>query len=297
MVKEKNGFAFRMDEHPMLAGALVVILYILFRRISHYIFTSMLPQTGLTEAMHEIVDVIWPFLMVVAFNRTDVYKKGRGRFFITVVKGLALIFLAVFYYATTVPMLLADDTVEWQTPLMMLAAALTMFFVGFREESCFRGIVVNVIGDRYIKDRKGIMITTFVSAALFGVMHMQNLFVGQSFAATLFQTVNAACMGCFLTAVYLRGGNLWAMMVMHGFYDMSLMVKNLLTKTSDAGALAYLASRNDTEVDATEVALKATICIVFILLALFLLRKSKCDGIIERFGDSVISERKTDGKR
>ena len=283
MIKlQKNRFAKWLDEHPVIAGFAVVILYTLFRKGTYYIFAKLLPQTGVFTVLHEIVDVIWPFLMVVAFGRLNVYRKGG--FFRTLLLGVSLLIYGLLLgFGSNLFPLFKETGVEWQTPIMMIWAAITMFFVGFREESCYRGIVLNIFADKYLKDRKGIFITAFASAAFFGIMHMNNIFIGQSFLECVSQTVNAFFLGALFGAVLLRGGNLWSLMLIHGFIDLGVTSKNLLTKTYATDAIGYLASNTQTDIDPIETVLKIVMWAIITAIVLFMLRKSKCDEIIERF--------------
>lgn len=232
--------------------------------------------------MYEIVDVIWPFLMVAAFGRLHVYREKRW-FFRTLLLGIPLILYGVLGGAMDVLPILGQPDLKWQTPLMMLWAAVTMFFVGFREESVYRGIIVNVLADKYLKDRRGILITTLIAAALFGVMHMQNMAIGQSFAESVIQSVNAFFLGTLIVAVYLRGGNLWALMLLHGFIDLAVSISVLLTVTYSQDLMASLATEQETSVSPVDLLIYAVFWGIYLGVALLLLRKKKCGEIVERF--------------
>ncbi|MBR4720253.1 MAG: CPBP family intramembrane metalloprotease [Clostridia bacterium] len=282
MKSQKNKFAEWMNEHPILAGFVVVILYTAFRKGLYYLFLYALPQTFAFTVIHEVLDVIWPFLMVVAFGRLNVYR--RGGFFRTLFLGTTLLLYGLLFgFVSNLIPLFKESGVEWQTPFMMIWAAVTMFFVGFREESCYRGIVLHIFADKYLKDRRGILITAFASAAFFGIMHMNNIFVGQSFLECVVQTVNAFFLGALFGAVLLRGGNLWSLMLIHGFIDLGLTSKNLLTKTYASDAVGYIASHTKTTIDPIETVIRLILWAVIVCITLFMLRKSKCDEIIERF--------------
>lgn len=282
MESKKNSFAAWMNAHPIAAGFTVVILYTVFRRGAYFVFTRFLPQTFAFTVIHELVDVLWPFLMVMAFGRLGIYR--RGGFFRTLFLGISLILYGVFFgYLSNLLPLLREPGLEWQTPAMMLWAVLTMFFVGFREESSYRGIVLHIFADKYLKDRRGVLITAFGSAAFFGIMHMNNIMIGQSFLESVLQTLNAFVLGALFGAVYLRGGSLWALMLIHGSIDLGLTLKNLMTKTYASDAIAYLAGNTETTLDPIEAVLRLIMWTIIILITLFLLRKKKCDEIIERY--------------
>ena len=288
MRSEKNRFAAWMDEHPVIAGFAVVILYILLRKGTYYLFLHA--QGAAFTVIHELVDVIWPFLMVLAFGKIGAYRKGR--FFRTLLLGVSLFLYGLLLgFGINLFPLFKESGLEWQTPVMIVWALITMLFVGFREESCYRGIVLRAFANKYMKDRKGVLISVFASAAFFGIMHMANIFVGQSFVECVFQTVSAFFFGSLSAAVYLRGGNLWALMVLHGFTDLGLMSKNLLTKTYSSDAVEFIASHKDTTINPAQLVVNLVLWTIFICLTLFMLRKKKCGEIIERFGSGGNNEK------
>ena len=156
-------------------------------------------------------------------------------------------------------------------------------------EAVFRGVAVNVIADKYLKDRRGIFFTTYAAAFFFGFMHMGNMISGQPFLPSLAQSINAVFLGALLVAIYLRGGNIWAMAVLHGFYDMSILVASLFTKTHGMDPVSSLASNADVSINS--LLLTCAMAPVYVLITIFLLRKSKCDEIIEKYNPEKEDER------
>ena len=287
MDSDKRSTAVWAKDHPVAAGFAVVLIYIAFRRLTYFVFRDLLTPTFPVKFVHEIVDVIWPFATVLAFGCTDAYKNGKGRFVKTIVIGIPLVFYFLYGVAGSIFKLSEISSLEWKTPPMMLFEAVTMLFVGFREESLFRGIAVNLLSGRFCKDRRGILLTTALGAFFFGIMHMQNLVLGQSFEATVAQSVNAAFVGSVFVAVYLRGGNLWAMMILHAFIDASLMFTTLFVKSSQDDAIGYIANNKQTYDTATIIG-KVGLCVLCLVVTLFILRKSKCEEITERFANKII---------
>ena len=278
---KQNKVAQWADEHPIAAGFVITLMYIAFRRLTYYIFKVALPQNNVTMVLYEITDVIWPLLMVIAFGRIDIYRKGK--FFYTLFLGFVLLPITLYYFFGRIIPLLSEPGLEWQSPVMIIWGITTMLFVGFREESVFRGIVANNLADRFCRNRRGVYLTTVIAAGFFGIMHMQNVFLGQSLFKTVDQSISSFMTGLVLVAIYLRGGNIWAMMLTHAARDLALMVSNLFTKTYGSDATAYIASHKETGTDSISVLLKTVMYIGDIILVLILLRKSKCDEIIKKY--------------
>ena len=149
----------------------------------------------------------------------------------------------------------------------------SLFGIGFLEESIFRGIVVNNIAKKYLGNRKGVYVTVLTSGFLFGAMHLSNLVLGVNPFSVVIQSVVAMASGFYLAAIYLRGGSLWALIIMHTLVDSASMFKASFTTNNGtmADAIGELSLGN------------LTPFFVLSLLTLFLLRKEKCDEIIERY--------------
>ena len=281
MPTPKNRLAARAHAHPVAASLIVMLLYIILRRSSYFLFRNVLPQTGAVSVIYELVDAVWPFLLVAAFGCLRAYRKGG--FFRTLLFGIPLILYGAIPFVENMLGLFSEPDLVWQTPLMMLWGIVPYLFIGFREESVFRGIVIDLFADK-MKDRRGVLTVAVFSAFLFGIMHMQNVFIGQTFFGSLIQSVNAFFLGLLLVAVYLRGGNLWALMLIHAFIDFGISAKEALTVTYRADAITAAANSNtETSVDAGYVISMLIFWALYTAIALFLLRKKKCGEIVERF--------------
>ena len=279
MKTNSNSISRWAKEHPAAATIVLVLMFIVFRKGLFLIFRA-LPQTTGLRILHEILDVIWPFGMVILFGQTESYR--RGRFFSTLFAGLGLLLLSAVLFALNVFSLSKEPGLEWYPVPMMLLSVLSGLAVGFREESVFRGIALNLFAGKYLKDRKGVIITAFAASFFFGAMHMGNLINGQPFSECVIQSVNAFFLGSVLAAVYLRGGNLWAVMLIHGFYDMAVDVPTMFTKTYGADLQIAMAN-NEAVVNSSTMTAYAVLWTVYALAALFLLRRKKCGEIIERY--------------
>ena len=279
--KDNNRFAKWANEHPVLGGFIVLVLYVFFRRSMHFLFCTLLPQSKTTEVIHEIIDIIWPFLMIVVYEKLFIYKKGN--FLRTFLLGTGLMIYGLIPFTLNMLGLMQIPDLEWQSLPILLWNVATMLFVGFREESCFRGIVVNLLGGRYLKDRKGILFTVFLSAFFFGIMHFQNMFIGMTFLGSLIQSVNAFFLGLAFVAVYLRGGNVWACILIHAFIDFGVSAKEMLTKTYATDLISAVANNgNGTKLNTATIIFYLVLWSAYTLIALFLLRKKKCSELLEQ---------------
>jgi membrane protease YdiL (CAAX protease family) len=121
---------------------------------------------------------------------------------------------------------------------------------------------------------KGIWITAVVGAFIFGIMHAGNFFTTTTNPASIVvQIVSAMFSGLVFSAIYLRSGNLWVVILIHTLIDTAgLVPSTFLGMTLDENL-------NSLTWDWTRLIFWA----IEIGLAVFLLRPSKCKQITESF--------------
>lgn len=92
------------------------------------------------------------------------------------------------------------------------------FVPAFVEEITFRGMIVpNIM--RVYNRAKGIWLSLFISAAIFGLIHAANILAGADPGTTAFQVFYAFALGMLFAAVLIRTGNIWPLIVCHGLID------------------------------------------------------------------------------
>lgn len=102
----------------------------------------------------------------------------------------------------------------------MPPATVTLFIlvntmlVGWSEEVMFRGIIM-----RGLFRSGGIWVAILGSSALFGAIHVLNVFLTGDLRGAVIQAGAAFLSGIFLAAVRLRTGSLWTGIVLHGLWD------------------------------------------------------------------------------
>lgn len=106
----------------------------------------------------------------------------------------------------------------------MLLFTLNMFLVGMNEEVLMRALVLNVLREKYGETKAGVKRAVLLSAFIFGLIHLPNLFF-MSPVTVVVQAVNAASAGVLFAVIYLKSGNLWANIIIHMVVDfLSLFV-------------------------------------------------------------------------
>ena len=151
---------------------------------------------------------------------------------------------------------------------ILLYYALVNFCIGMFEEALCRGLLFNSFKAFFGDNKKGVYLSSFLSAFLFGALHLGNL-NGNNTLATLTQVIYATFFGIFFAAIYYRTGNLLACMIIHGAVDYVDIFWHCFKKDRMAAKLAEQAT--DSSIGESIVALAVTS--VFLISALLQLRK------------------------
>lgn len=93
-----------------------------------------------------------------------------------------------------------------------------MVLAGVVEETAFRGILLTRLLPR------GLWTAVLLSSALFGLLHVANLFLGSPWQTVLLQVTFAAMAGTGYAAMRLRTGSLWPPIVLHALFDLTFRV-------------------------------------------------------------------------
>lgn len=213
--------------------------------------------------LSEICNVIVAFCILYGSRQQKRLKGSLSGFFQGLSAGGFLCVYLLFLLFSFFVINISPQTLPSAGRLVLFT--LTMFFIGLSEEIVFRGVIQNVLLEAFnAKRRKELYIAVFLSGMIFGSMHLTNCFAGVPFSAALIQAIVACGLGCYLSAIYLRGNNLWSVIFFHMMIDFTgLMYSGLLGK----GGVVETVSSYGPE--------KLFGFLFYTALAVFLLRKSK----------------------
>jgi membrane protease YdiL (CAAX protease family) len=114
---------------------------------------------------------------------------------------------------------LAGHGVIEMLPLIFVLQVAFMIIDVFMEEATYRGIIMHAL-QRYPPTTQ-----VLVTAALFGLSHMDNVFLpGADEIGVLYQIFEATLVGILLTGVRLRMNTIWPVMAVHAAYDFMLIL-------------------------------------------------------------------------
>ncbi len=109
-------------------------------------------------------------------------------------------------------------TLEPRSAMTFLLFTLNMFMVGVNEEITMRSLVLNNLLRQENDTYQGTIKAIFLSAAIFGAIHIPNIFFVPP-VDLLVQVVNAAAAGVLFGAIYVRSGNIWSTIIIHMLVD------------------------------------------------------------------------------
>ena len=210
----------------------------------------------------KIVFSVFVMLILIALKMSYVNNplkrglfKGLGLGWLCYI-GIILTFVLFFDFSSV-------GSIEHSKWLLLVPIFIETLLAGVSEELMCRGILYNVINNKY----KNVHTAVLLSSAVFGVVHFVNL-VNQSFADTALQVLFAFCGGVFFAAVYARCKTVWPGVVLHGLENFANYAGKTLTpfKIVNQNSLAIF---------------MLVYAFALICFGLFLIRKKKMAEIME----------------
>lgn len=123
-------------------------------------------------------------------------------------------------------------------PILILLGAVSFLAGGFVEEALFRGAVLRAFLPRKLRDAAAL------SALVFAMAHLPNLFMGQDLGATVMQFVRTFLLGFAFVAPLACTRNIWPLVILHGLMNFSdfLMTGNITAIATETPALEQVLS-------------------------------------------------------
>lgn len=286
--KEKGMLQRLIKRRPVFMCATVILSGLAFLSTSS-IFEYLKELTYGFDMLGELCATIFLFFMIVACKKTSLIYRNKGSIKEAIVVSLPFIFY-IFYIGSSLLAINLAEGYDFVSIDNIIAIAFLYILVGIFEDFLTRGLALNILLDKYGRSKKGIWLSIFLSSLFFGAIHFCNLLTGASFQGVLIQVIVATCIGLYFSAIYLRSGNVWTPALLHGFYDLAVsvpsffMIKEVVDTASDYGeAISNYSWSN------------LIVGLIFIILTMILLRRSKIDNVVRMVNDREIVSYKKDG--
>lgn len=230
---------------------------------------SLLPQSLPMAYLNELILIVIPIAVVYFFGFSNAFKKGN--FLRGLICFLPFIVFQIFALANFLLNDLGRDGADWKPWYLVVYSMVSIVGIAIREECLYRATIQNIVAKKHANSVKGIWITVIIGAVIFGLTHSSNLLFGMDPLAVLTQVISTTFVGLLFGAVYLRSGSLWALILVHTLTDITGLADSTFTHVSDIEDMNQLFLSRGQLIK----------WLVYVVIAIFLLRPSKCKQIGE----------------
>ena len=224
-----------------------------------------------------IAEIIVLTIPIIAFGQKKVFAFSFKSFFETFVVGGALTIATAYYLITKLFKGILEAGTSTIDRNLMIGFLISIFIgAGIREELLTRGFLCTFLRKTFGNTKASYIAAITISSVLFGLIHLTNLRNTNDPEAIYSQIIYAIGFGFFLGALYIRTGNLWANMILHYLFDISLMFGPFVIEQSTQLGDAIKSWLGE------GILIKSIIfTVACFALELFLLRDSKLNPILE----------------
>ena len=127
-------------------------------------------------------------------------------------------FLVVVNNLPILSMIGGDAYLVHNAPVYLLWFAAECLAIGLFEELAFRGVIFLMFAEKRHTTRKGLFWSLILSSAVFGGVHLINLFVGGGIGVIL-QIGYSFLIGAMCSVVLLKTRNVWLCVILHAIFD------------------------------------------------------------------------------
>lgn len=162
----------------------------------------------------ELIVLCVAFVMIYLTGQTHILKCSINSFVKSIWSGMIFFVLAVpvcILFATEG----TKQGVVYKIAFEIMTFIVFVVAVGLAEEFVFRGIIADSIFERFGNSKAGVVLSVLLSGCLFGIMHISNVFYGQSLEETIIQIIATSMLGILLSAIYIRHKNIYGVAFLH----------------------------------------------------------------------------------
>lgn len=211
----------------------VIVLCLIAMMIIQFAHISFLDDVFLSKMIN---DTIFRFLGSIVFILI-IYVFGHKVLKLTrpFLKSFLIIIPALLISINNFPFIpLLTGNAEITNPLYtIIVFAITCISVGLFEELVFRGLILFFLLQKLPKNKEGLLLSIVISSALFGLMHLFNIFDGANVGATLLQVMYSFAMGLMWSVILLKTKSILLVVILHSIYNFTgLLFPTLGTLTN-----------------------------------------------------------------
>ncbi|MBP3870239.1 MAG: CPBP family intramembrane metalloprotease [Faecalicoccus sp.] len=266
-----------MDKKQKVKGILLaiaaMIVSLVVYRIAGAVIDNFVTNRFLRNLLAELCFAIMALISVIVLKKTKIFKTDK-KFLKSGLSAAGLLYGVIAFQGFFSLGMLLNTTASFGEILLFIPFC---FLIGFCEEVIYRGLVQNAFHDYFGEDSLGhVWCALICSAIVFGASHLTNAFrPGGDIASAAVQAFGTMGMAVFLGAIYFRSHkNIWLLIILHGVFDMVVMIGSGILAGTDLSALLNNYSANFIGALFWNV--------VYILTSLFLLRPKKVEPLLKK---------------
>ncbi|NMB87007.1 MAG: CPBP family intramembrane metalloprotease [Chloroflexi bacterium] len=220
-----NSWSAKIQQRPLVAALIIYLIFEALILLFIFLGKSLLPQVepAFTATLLGTLVTLGGLAFLRWWNPAGFTPPRQWRDFNLYWLPAAVILLP--------PLVLGLNTMPLATVLYLLAAYL---LTGVMEEGFYRGILL------YTLEPLGWRRAALISAILFGLAHLTNLFTRSNPAIVLAQAVGAFCDGFGFAALRLRTRSIWFLILLHMLHDLLLRFTRLPAIPLDVAQVTIL---------------------------------------------------------
>lgn len=260
----KNQFSYK---HSILVAIIIAELcswltYIPDLLQNEYLFS-------ISAILTRILLCIFIIMLSKHWGIIDLIQFTGKSFGTGILSGMFCLVLSCWVIFTNVLGIINSNPEELSYPALgiFILFIIRVLMIGAFEELAYRGFLLNIIIQKYGDSRKSLYTAAILSSLAFGLGHYSNL-IYTPFISTTSQVIGAFCMGMFFAAVYLRSKNIWVCAFLHALWNFANMFTSKFESSTNAAAVI-------TDITIPQLFASLIEPAIFLLIAIFLLRKSK----------------------
>ena len=207
------------QRQPIIYAIVIILVFLMLHKIVGGVVESITNfPYYYQKAFHEFITVLIAVVMMFFSNTYKQVLKTQASIGETLKVSAFELCMTVLIFTTCI----AENLHNELRPLNDIIIFLIYFLlVGIVEEVIFRGIIENILLERYGTDYKGVLISVFVSGGLFGMAHLSNFSLETSLSGVVIQSLQCIGIGIYYGAIYARTHNIYGLIFLHAISDIA----------------------------------------------------------------------------
>lgn len=287
--KPKNDF--------LKAIIIVILTFLGFELVTNFlgsIVAGTLWQTLITgkygrALISECAVLVFAIGYLLIRRKWSIFKEKKWKFKDAIKLGVPILVLSAILLFANIPEAISTNLNIYN----LLSLIVYCISIGFFEEIVYRGIIEGELLNHYSSTKKQAFISIGISAVIFGIVHITNMFYGQDLFTTVMQVIQTISIGVLFGSIYYVTRNIWSLIFLHSFYDFAVILSdvNLIKDCAYTGTIPF-------NVMFQSIVVSLILSGIYILYSMIILKDSNINPLLnkETTEEDKIKESKWVGK-